>query len=250
MGGGTTVGTEAENTCEIIDLDDPQPNWRPTQSMKHARYYAYPVLLPNRTVLIIGGRGGHKEHAKGRVHPATQTEGEWQPPPQDPLAVREPELFNPANETWMTLAPMACDRLYHASALLLPDGRVLTAGSNPMSGLNELRIEIYHPPYLFQGPRPEIESVPNHVSYGQLLEIGTKEASEIEEVVLIRPGVTTHCVDTDQRHVELAIQNRTGGKLAVTIPMNPNLLPPGYYMLFILSRGIPSRAKFVQIQQS
>jgi len=41
--------------------------------------------------------------------------------------------------------------MYHSIALLLPDGRVLAAGSNPNRRDDELRLEIFHPPYLFRG---------------------------------------------------------------------------------------------------
>ena len=44
-------------------------------------------------------------------------------------------------------------RLYHSEATLLPDGRVLVSGSDPQDNVNpeELRIEVYIPPYLNEG---------------------------------------------------------------------------------------------------
>ena len=73
-------------------------------------------------------------------------------------AVLEPELFKPENK-WYLMADMKIDRLYHSNALLLPDGRVMTAGSNPERTKNELRIEISHPPYLFRRARHKINNV-------------------------------------------------------------------------------------------
>jgi hypothetical protein len=81
--------------------------------------------------------------------------------------------------------------MYHSIALLLPDGRVLTAGSNPNRRDDELRLEIYRPPYLFRGSRPFIETVPRQVVYGGNFEIHTPQAEEIQWVELIWPMATT-----------------------------------------------------------
>ena len=35
--------------------------------------------------------------------------------------------------------------------------------------------------------------------------------------------------------------------LRVSLPANRNLLPPGYYLLFVLRDGVPSEALFVRI---
>ena len=115
----------------------------------------------------------------------------------------EPELFNPKDENWYPMAPMEVDRLYHANALLLPDGRVMTAGSNPDRRMNELRIELFRPPYLFRGKRPMISKYPKRISYNQGFEIETNDANHIKAVALIRQSVTTHCVNTEQRYIEL-----------------------------------------------
>ena len=64
--------------------------------------------------------------------------------------------------------------------------------------------EIYSPPYLFEGPRPVIDSAPEAVDWGDAS--GSRAtAPEIERAVLIAPGATTHGVDMNQRHVELAV---------------------------------------------
>ena len=38
------------------------------------------------------------------------------------------EIWNPDTETWTTVDSLQNGRLYHSTALLLPDGRVLMAG--------------------------------------------------------------------------------------------------------------------------
>jgi hypothetical protein len=252
-GGGTPRGDHALPDAEIIDLSEPRPQWRAIASMKHARYYAYAVILPNRQLLVVGGRSGAKSHHPPDIGPATdphQSEEEpaLQDPPQDPLAIREAEMFDSGSEQWRPVASMQVDRLYHSNALLLPDGRVMVVGSNPASKVNELRIEIYSPPYLFHGPRPRIDDAPPAVIYGGEFEIRTPDAREVDEVALIRPSSTTHCVNTDQRYVGLSIIGRNSESLRAMIPDNPNLAPPGYYMLFIVRNGIPSEARFIRVR--
>jgi hypothetical protein len=240
IGGGTSSGTSTTNQVEMIDLWAEKPTWQPVESMKHGRYYNYAMLLPDRNIMVLGGRSGTKQP---HDHPSAVA-GEVQ---HDPLAILEPEMFHIDHGHWHSLAPMTVDRLYHSNALLLPDGRVFVAGSNPIPSVNELRIEIYHPPYLFKGARPEITSVPAQAAYGASFEIESPAASEIDEVALIRLSVTTHCLNTDQRYVGLAIHSRAGNKLTVQVPQNPSVAPPGYYMLFILRAGVPSVAKFIRL---
>jgi hypothetical protein len=241
-GGGTPTGDEAVADAELIDLGAPTPRWRSVDPMAHARYYAYAVLLPDGSVFVMGGRSGKKGH----VHDAGY-DPETGEVASAPNCVHEAELFDPATETWTRLAEMTVDRLYHSGALLLPDGRVLTAGSNPARRIDELRIETYRPPYLFRGPRPTVDSAPEHVGYGRPFEVETPDAVDVDEVVLIRQSSTTHCLNTDQRLVELPIDDRRDGVLALSVPDEPNLLAPGYYLLFVLRDGVPSEAPFVRI---
>jgi hypothetical protein len=65
-------------------------------------------------------------------------------------------------------------RGYHTTALLLPDGRILMAGSGRLQGsmmINERTAEIYSPPYLHKGPRPTIASAPGSMAYGDTIEV-------------------------------------------------------------------------------
>ncbi|HEX6302872.1 MAG TPA: galactose oxidase-like domain-containing protein [Anaerolineales bacterium] len=248
-GGGTTTGEFAVGDAEMIDLSISDPVWEQVQAMKHARYYAYAVLLPDGNVLVTGGRSGRKKHAPPKddhEHEPGRALAEAEIP-RDPNAVHEAELFNPATQQWTTMAPMQLDRLYHSNALLLPDGRVMMAGSNPSRRVDELRIEVYSPPYLFKGPRPQIGAAPSRIGYGERFEIRAPEAEAIDQVVLIRLSSTTHCVNTDQRYVGLAFKAEGPDTISARVPENRNLAPPGYFMLFILRDGIPSLARFVHV---
>jgi hypothetical protein len=140
-------------------------------------------------------------------------------------------------------------RGYHSIALLLPDGRMLTGGGghpNPTKGA-EYNFEIYSPPYLFKGPRPVITSAPATVRYGQSFLVETPDAANIGAVRWIRLPSVTHSFNENQRINTLLFQQTSDG-LSVTAPSNPNLAPPGHYMLFILNRaGVPSVAHIIQV---
>ncbi len=247
-GGGTTQGKQATAAAEIIDLSVESPSWQQIEPMNFARYYAYAVILPDQNIFVSGGRLGTAEmNMSAGGMPATA--GQGQVPmdlTHDPLAILDTELFDHRTGNWRVAAKMTIDRLYHSNAILLPDGRVMTCGSNPARRVNELRIEIYRPPYLYKGSRPVITKSPSIIRYGSSFEMETSSTGKIERVVLIRPGATTHCVNTEQRYVGLEFQATNSSTINASVPVNRNLAPTGYYMVFVLNQdGVPSVGKFV-----
>jgi hypothetical protein len=221
---------------KIIDLSLPGPTWQSTSPRALSdpvtgpplRCHATAVILPDATVLVIGGHSDPKN---------------WDPP------VLTVEKFDPSTDTWSTLATAAVPRVYHSVALLLPDGRVWTAGSDYGNGSHEPRMEIYSPPYLFAGSRPAITSAPDVLTAGEGFEIQTPDAADVETVALLRCATATHAFSIDQRWVDLAITDVQTGRLAVDAPPNTRVAPPGYYMLFLLDHaGVPSVAKIVRVQ--
>jgi hypothetical protein len=166
--------------------------------------------------------------------------------------VYEAEIYHPDTQTWDRAATATVPRLYHATALLLPDGRVMTAGTDgswnpPPYNVGELRIELYSPPYLFRGPQPVISNAPAGVQYGQDFTIDAADAGAIDQVVLIRCSSVTHSCNFNQRLIEVAIQTRNDHSVTVTAPPDGYVAPPGIYLLFILANGIPSVACFLQV---
>jgi hypothetical protein len=112
----------------------------------------------------------------------------------------------------------------------------------------EMRLDVYSPPYLFKGPRPVISAAPEEWRYGQAVEVSSPQAGGIRWASLIRHGVTTHSFNTGQRLVDLPIAAQGGGKVRVTLTGEPNIAPPGWYMLFLVNNnGIPSVAHKVHI---
>src|SRR5947207_5462738 len=214
-------------TAEIIDLNSPTPVWTYAGSLvTGGRKLFNATILADGKVLVTGG-------TRGTEDPNTQ--------PSNPAY--ESEMWAPATGAWTTMASLTTIRSYHSIALLLPDGRVLSAGGT----FGGASAEIYSPPYLFHGSRPTITSAPTSVVYGQSFFVGTPDAANISNVTLIALSSVTHGFNMGQRISRPVFSQATGG-LNVTAPSNPNKTPPGYYMLFILnSNGVPSVAKIVQI---
>jgi hypothetical protein len=138
-------------------------------------------------------------------------------------------------------------RGYHSSAFLLPDGRVLTTGDNPGNGTWNHNVSIYTPPYLLKGPRPAITSViDTEWTYGDTQRITVDRP--VAKAELIRPAAVTHSSDPNQRFVDLPL-SVDGNNVDLNVTSNPDLAPPGWYMLFAVDAGgVPSVAKWVHLQ--
>ena len=79
------------------------------------------------------------------------------------------------------------------------------------------------------------------------MSISTPNAADVGTVTVIRAGSVTHQVDTDQRAIPLAFSVGAGA-LNAQAPANGNVAPPGYYMLFIVTKaGVPSVARWLRI---
>jgi len=230
VGGGENPPTA---TAEVVDLNASPREWKPTGDMAFARRQLNATLLPDGTVLATGGSSAPGfNNANGSVLAA--------------------ELWDPATGKWTTLASMSVRRLYHSTALLLPDGRVLTAGGgmppSPEGGDTDHRdAQIYEPPYLFRGARPTIGSAPEQVGYGETFTVKTPDAAGVAQVTWIRLSSVTHAFNQSQRFNRLEFSREKDG-LRVTAPADPKLCPPGHYLLFLLNgSGVPSVAKIVRI---
>ena len=153
----------------------------------------------------------------------------------------------PTTGVWTTLASNSVNRVYHSTSILLPDGRVLHAGSGD-SGPDQRTGELFSPPYLFKGARPAIESSPAQVGYGASFSLTTPDAAEITKVSFIRLGSTTHAFDMNTRFQWLSFEKQAGG-LTIRAPASRNRTPPGHYLLFILKnrRAALVVSKIIQI---
>jgi hypothetical protein len=224
-------GDSPTNSAEIIDLNQTSPAWNFTGGMAFARRHLNATLLPTGDVLVTGGTSGG-----GFNNPVG--------------AVRTAELWHPATGNWTTLASSAVTRIYHSTALLLPDGRVLVTGSGDGGeGARELNYELYSPPYLFNGVRPTFTgALPARVGYGQTQVVETPDGPGIAKVTLLALGSVTHAFDQNARLVPLGFSTVAGG-LSIALPASRAAAPPGPYMLFLVNAaGVPSEGRIMLLQ--
>jgi hypothetical protein len=240
--GGGEVGESPVSTArtDIIDLRAKKPAYRPGPDLPRPARYLSTVLLPDDTVFTSGGSSGYRG-------------GPYQGKPRSDLF--NAQIYRPATNAFEKAADSTVGRNYHSEAILLPDGRVVTLGSDPLydeTGRNpgkfEQRIEVFSPPYLFRGDRPVITDGPRAVQRGTTVRFATPDAGRITAARLMRPSAVTHATDVDQRSVALDMTPVPGG-LNLSVPERRGLVPSGWYMLFLVDdRGVPSVARWVQVR--
>jgi hypothetical protein len=238
LGGGNIDYTvPATRLTDLIDLSAANPKYTPgplltrgklsngkLETVTEGKMYLSAVILPNGQVFETGGALVNREEP-----------------------VYEASMYDPA--TGKFISGMAADpvpRTYLSSAFLLPDGRVMAIGSIPGDGSFDPRISIYSPPYLFHGPRPRITSVDTtYWTYGSAQQITASQ--RIVSAELIRPAAVTQSSDPNQRFVKLPI-TVSGNHIRLTVTSNPDIAPPGWYMLFVVNaNGVPSVATWVHV---
>src|SRR5574341_445234 len=242
-------------TTEIIDLSQtPWPRWDYLRDangqvveMEEGRVNGSATLLPDGRVIVLGGN----------------REARWDRPVLE-VDVFGPDPERPGQFKWDergTHTALQVPRGYHATAILLPDARVMVAGTTS-TARKELDVELYSPYYLVdaQGnlrPRPQIASVGDGtlsptgkpaLAYDQAFAaaVSAGHPKPIRSAALLRPGAMTHAHDMEQRHIWLRIRSAEGDSLTLEAPPDRHVATPGHYMLFLLDQdGTPSKAAFV-----
>lgn len=231
-------GDPPTSSAEVIDLNQPAPSWRTVPGMAFARRQLNATILADGQVLVTHGTSG------SGFNDVTH-------------AIRAAELWNPATESWTTMASESSSRTYHSTALLLPDGRVLTSGSGEGGGVSyansNFTAQVFDPPYLFNpdgtpAARPTITSTGSTISYGQSISVETPEAASVTRGTLIRLSSVTHAFNQSQLIYPLTFTATGPTSLTAAGPSRGNLAPPGPYMLFLINgSGVPSRAAMVTV---
>ena len=239
FGGPTTAAV-------VIDVTSGNPVVTPTDQSSAVRTWTDGTLLPDGRVLATGG--SLKDSSAFDADPIG-TYG----------TVYSAEIWDPATGVWTDAADAAVPRLYHSTALLLPDGRVLTAGGGAPGPVANTNAEIFSPDYLVAAngqptPRLEIQGLSTtEAQAGQSLAIAVSSETDVARVTLVKTGSVTHAFNMDQRIIELGFNagangNQNDGTITANLPVNDAEITPGFYLLSVLDENnIPSVSQMLHI---
>jgi galactose oxidase len=229
---------EATSNATLIDISSGAANTRTIAPMSYKRAFHSSIVLPSGEVVVVGGQTYAKLFSDDN---AVLTAELWSPG------------TSPGTETFTRLAAQAVPRTYHSFALLLPDGRVLSGGGGlcGQCSTNHTNVEILTPPYLLNADgsaasRPTISSAPTTASLGSSISVRTDRT--VSAFALMRLSSATHSLNNEQRRVPLSFRVGSAGEYLMSIPVDPGVVVPGYYMLFALdAKGVPSVSRTLRI---
>ncbi|WP_435058597.1 galactose oxidase-like domain-containing protein [Streptomyces sp. bgisy060] len=239
--GGGGVGESEKSTARtsVIDLSADSPVFTDGPALPQGTRYLSSVLMPDDTVFTSGGSRDYRGRSGSDVLRA--------------------QFYDPGSNAFTEAAEPTVGRNYHSEALLLPDGRVATFGSDPLYddedntklGTFEQRIEVFTPPYLHRAgtARPVLGGGSRELDRNGRATFTTEDAGRIVKARLMRPSAVTHTTDVEQRSIALGLTKGSDGvTLTVDVPDDRTLVPPGWYMLFVVDRdGVPSEAQWIQV---
>ena len=254
-GGGAyqDITSPTDPSCGRIDPLADDPKWE-MDGMPEGRSMVDGTLLPDGTVLWLNGVNTGAQGVSLATDPTT-----------------EALLYNPAadfGQRWTRDARSYIPRLYNSVALLLLDGTVMVAGSNPSSYIvlepfkeqpypTEFRVEIFTPSYLV-GDRARYR--PANIKLGKL-QISAQDDLDVDftcapnattlKIALYHGGFVTHSLHMGQRMLYLDSVGFNAGsttqRVTASMPGNPNLTPPGPYVVFVVVDGVPGVGQFVNV---
>ena len=229
---GQILSLRAQSRVIVANLQTTPPQVTETGSIDQVRYWSNATVMADGQVIVNGGSTAYNQ-LTGVAYTA--------------------QLWSPDTGAWTTGATATKPRLYHSSALLLPDGSVLTGAGGAPGPVKNLNMEIYYPPYLYKGDgsgqpaqRPVIGSAPAIAHLGKPLIATLGSNQTIGGVTMVRTGSVTHSFNPDQRYIRPGF-TQEGTKLTVNLPPSANAMVPGYYLLFVFKNGAPSVAKIVHV---
>jgi len=267
-----TIG--ASQDCHRITpepADGSAPAYVQDDNLPVGRTMGQFIALPDGTMLLLNGA----QYGTAGYGVQTGLTPYGQMPYGQSLAtgpVLTPVIYNPnaaAGNRFSAagLSPSTIPRMYHSSAVLLPDGSVMVAGSNPNPDFANNLIysttyaaEYFYPPYFSAATRPTPQGVPTNLYYGgSYFDItvtpssytgSVNTAAAATTIWLMRQGFTTHAMNMGQRSMQLnttytIYPNGTYVVHTAQLPPNANLFQPGPAYLYVTISGIPSTGTYV-----
>ncbi len=233
-------GGRSTNTVVIDVTGGGAPVVTQSGQLSSLRYWVDATLLPDGRVLATGGS---VKDSTAYFYDPIETYG----------SNLTAEIWDPRTGQWTVGASAQVPRLYHSTAVLLPDGRVLTAGGGSPGPITNTDAEIYSPDYLVQAngqpsPRLEILGMSAAVATaGQQLDLTVSAGADVRRVTLVKSGSVTHSFNMDQRFVELGFAV-DGNTVTAQLPINDAEITPGFYLLSVLDEnGIPSVSEMIKV---
>jgi hypothetical protein len=265
------------NDCQRITpepLDGSPVQYQKDDDMLETRSMGQFIILPDETLLVVnGGSKGTAGYAASTGQTAYGNMPFGMSLSSEPVLT--PAVYNPtapAGSRWSNSGFQASmiPRLYHSSAVLLPDASVMIAGSNPNIDVNTsaiypttYRAEKFYPAYFNAAVRPNPQGVPKNLAYGgkpfdityntssfDASKLNPNTAAARTKVIVIRPGFSTHAMNMGQKALRLNTTYSVSDSGTVTIhcsqvPPNANLFQPGPAFLYVVIDGIPSNGSMV-----
>lgn len=242
---------QALSSCGRMEITSENPQWQ-MENMPGPRVMSDMLILPTGELLIVNGaKNGTAGWLNGRE------------PELQPVLYNHTEAVG---NRFRTLASSTIPRMYHSTAIVLPDGRVLVAGSNPNAKYRlagkpfptEMRMEAYIPYYLH--PIYDLQKA-------TITDISTREIEYGSQFIvhffvlnlhmenlkfhLYAPPFNTHSMSMNQRMLSLACTEIVPSFLignyyvSLTAPPTAIVAPSGYYLLTVVNGGIPSKAEWI-----
>ncbi|KAJ7179878.1 copper radical oxidase variant A [Mycena crocata] len=255
--------------------DGSSPQYIQDDDMLEGRTMGQFIILPDGKLLVVNG-GLNGTAGFGPTNFLTTQDKmpfgqSFASGPVGTPAIYDPNA--PLGSRWSNAGLSASNiaRLYHSSAILLPSGAVLIAGSNPNLDVNveattiyptEYRAEKFYPPYFSAKTRPAPSGMPSTLTYGgNAFDItipsssytgSGNDAANNTMVNVVRGGWTTHAMNMGQKFLQLRNSytvNKDGSFVlhVSQMPSNPNLFQPGPALLFVVVDGVPSNGTYIII---
>ncbi|KAK4056265.1 hypothetical protein OIO90_002708 [Microbotryomycetes sp. JL221] len=260
--GGTTLDTDgnpyylssnggASSQCSRMELTDGgiSRGWQ-VEYMPSRRLMGDAVLTPDGKVFIVNGAqsgvGGYG-NVYDQVGQSNANNPNFRPCLYDPVA-------SAGSRFTQNFPSSGIERMYHSTATLVPDGRIMISGSNPNGFVTGNRfatryeVEMFAPPYT-QLTRITWLNHPGKLNYNQqvTVTIDTMRSASSITAVIMDLGFSTHGVRMNQRHVELRVQRNSQTSLTITGPQGTTIYPPGYAWLFLIADGVPGKGRRLMI---